>query len=389
MILTIALFFTVLLAIAASWLLRGLGVPGHRVLGGLLVGLLLGPSVLGRIAPEPWEKVMIGGLETRQALTSLDRQHAAWLVAAQTAGPPAEQIAEQTSQHERDRSDLQRSLENTRSIHQRPWLLAILGLGVFTTLIGVSCGTSRKGPTLNPSGIPIGTWSAAIPALGIMVLGAGMGMDALAGGVIATAACLAIGPWSDEPFERWILRKSTGDSPSLMSTAARAATCVAIALCLLYTIRNGQTIGWFLVGMAALGLLRFPVATSSRRWFRHLRDHACLPALAALSIIFSEVILDARWLPIIVVTVLAGDGRWLGSAIALWMRPGTRGMPAMRSAMMSVDIGGPQLVMTATATTLGILDPSWTVALLIAVLVVELSVPGRRSLNRYFRSEVT
>ena len=47
MILTIALFFTVLLAIAASWLLRRLGVPGHRVLGGLLVGLLLGPSVLG------------------------------------------------------------------------------------------------------------------------------------------------------------------------------------------------------------------------------------------------------------------------------------------------------------------------------------------------------
>ena len=53
--------------------------------------------------------------------------------------------------------------------------------------------------------------------------------------------------------------------------------------------------------------------------------------------------------------------------------------------------GGGVLVSSssATATTLGILDPSWTVALLIAVLVVEISVPGRRSLNRYFRSSVT
>ena len=66
-----------LASILAAWGFRVLGMPGHRIIPGLLVGVMMGPVVLGRIAPDSWEQLFAGGADVRSELRSLDREYAA------------------------------------------------------------------------------------------------------------------------------------------------------------------------------------------------------------------------------------------------------------------------------------------------------------------------
>ena len=48
-------------AAASAGLLRVVRAPGPGVIGGILAGVLLGPTIAGRFAPATWERVFVGG----------------------------------------------------------------------------------------------------------------------------------------------------------------------------------------------------------------------------------------------------------------------------------------------------------------------------------------
>ena len=78
MISLLAFLASVLVAASATaWLLRRAGLASNGIVAGLLVGVMLGPTVLGRIAPDWWENTVIGATEARSVL-----DHAEYLVHA-------------------------------------------------------------------------------------------------------------------------------------------------------------------------------------------------------------------------------------------------------------------------------------------------------------------
>ena len=104
---SIFLLLTMVAAIGVARLLRGLGLPGARILGGLVVGVVLGPVVFGRIAPNDWIRIVMGGQMERARIHELERDHAAWRFAAATVPLPPEEIAAESDRHRTDLEPLE------------------------------------------------------------------------------------------------------------------------------------------------------------------------------------------------------------------------------------------------------------------------------------------
>ena len=67
-------------------ILKWTKIRAWSMAGGLVGGILLGPAVLGSVAPSYWGGVFQGGVSEREELTQLDRQQQADILAATTLG---------------------------------------------------------------------------------------------------------------------------------------------------------------------------------------------------------------------------------------------------------------------------------------------------------------
>src|SRR4051812_16613534 len=90
--------------------LRAVRLPGGRpaaaVLGGILAGLVLGPGVLGQLAPDWYEQTFVGGATERRALEELAAERRA-LVASDVSAEAVREF-DRDHNHERQRLDLAR-----------------------------------------------------------------------------------------------------------------------------------------------------------------------------------------------------------------------------------------------------------------------------------------
>ena len=383
MMLFAALFALALLAVVTAWCFRSLGFPGHRIIAGLLIGVLVGPSVLGRILPAPWEAIWIGGAEARVALEKADREHAAWQFAAQASPIAPEQVAEASQAHTLERQPLVNALVAIRSDHQRPWQVAVLGLALAALLAGIVV-PPRIGPAPpRRGGIAVGCWAGVLPAIGIWLLATAQGLERFAPATLLLTATVAVGPWAIDARERRIGKHSGGLSHRMLTTAARSATMLAVGLLAAAAMQEPTDwVPWCIAAIVALGVVRIHVAPSTHRRLRRLRDHVLLPILSALAVVLTDVVQAAAFWPILGLAVFAGDGRWLGATIGLVLRGGGNIRTAMCGGLAAVDVGPAQLVIVALGCSLGVLNGTWTTACLAGVLAIEITGPFRRSLHR-------
>ena len=79
---TLLLVVPFVLAVILKWT----KIRAWSMAGGLVGGILLGPAVLGSVAPSYWEGIFQGGVSEREELTQLDRQQQADILAATTLG---------------------------------------------------------------------------------------------------------------------------------------------------------------------------------------------------------------------------------------------------------------------------------------------------------------
>ena len=378
MALTLTLLLISLLAVGTAIFLRALRLPGYRILSGLLIGILLGPTILGRIAPNQWESTFAGGMEARSALREMDRSHAAWLLASQTAGISESGITEEKIAHEFAREELIEIEEMTRHEHQTPWMVLTL---IFAAIASVCASRtpnpqSLEGSLLRSDGISSGIWFASIPILGTLLVADLLGYSPLDPEILVVAAAVSVGPRALGHQEIKNSTQALPGSDEWLPRAALTATLISAVL-VSYAAFSGLRSAWIVVAIILLGIPRKGWLAVHRTFRRIDLELIVVPSLAALSIIMSEVVLEWMLIPVIAICVLGGDGRWLGGVIGIRLQGGATMNQAYRVAFSLLETTIPQLAITAAAAACGAIDGIWTVALLTGIAVVELSRPAR------------
>ena len=410
-----SLIFVAVAAMATALLFRRLGLPGARLVGGLVVGIALGPTVLGRVAPERWTEIMMGGTEWRTAVHDTEREHAAWRFAAAAVPLSIEEIELEAERHRREILPMRQALREAENQHARPWVMVTVLTAIGAAASGGLTGRPRRSASVLDGHRPfhradladaaaVGAWAAMVPILATILIFTFLGYGAWNATTLLAAAAVGIGAWTLEPIDR---RLAGGQAARRqIRRAGTVATLVAASLIVAAAWR-GQA-GWGIVGVVLL-----PIVLSgtrfARRWpARQIRDFILLPSLAAFTILRSEFLLETPWLLTIFLIAIAGDGRWLGWFFGLlfsgheygrghgptleaaeaadtasptpWHETAAASVlqNSLRRSLAALDTAGPQLVVAGTAVALGLIEPGIAMALAISATTLDLTAPFRR-----------
>jgi len=406
-----SLILVAVAAMATALLFRRLGLPGARLVGGLVVGIALGPTVLGRLAPEPWAEIMMGGTQWRAAVHDTEREHAAWRFAAAAVPLSIEEMELEVERHRIEILPMRQALSDAENQHARPWVI----LTVLTAIGAAASGGLTRRPRRPASVLDgirplhradltdtaaVGAWAAMVPILATILVFTFLGYGAWDATTLLAAAAVGIGAWTLDPLDG---RFAGGRAARRqIRRAGTVATLVAASLIVAAAWR-GQA-GWGVVGVVL-----FPIVLSgsrfARRWpTRQIRDFILLPSLAAFTVIRSEFLLETPWLLTIFLIAIAGDGRWLGWFFGLIFSGHEHGHaldaakaadPAsptplhettassvfqcsLRRSLAALDTAGPQLVVASTAVALGLIGPGIAMALAISATTLDFTAPLRR-----------
>jgi hypothetical protein len=426
-----------LLLALASWLCAALlriaglgGTCGHpAIIGGVLAGALLGPTILGRLAPNLHEDLFVGGRSARERWTSVMAESQAQAVAERAAGLAGPLAAEVDGATEEVRSAASVGAEQSwrSAAWEAQWpqrgasalLAAILLLTALTPQperVSTQQATDRA---RRIDALLIGVWSAGLPALGGVLLLRLHGWPLLDQSALWLLAALAVGPWVLGAADRRIADSSEPNGARLMQGARVAASLVAASLLLLtQAIRPlgeaalepatpldrqrllGLAMALVLIfSLSPWSLLRsrrglgsgdapsgpgphratttptaargdraeerLPVTTLAALWL--------LPPAAALAMVRLELFRDlAPWM-VLGVALLAGDGRAAGAFLGAALSGGRPPLRALRLGLVAGNAAPTQLVLTGAAATAGILAPPLALALLVAAAFVEVT----------------
>ncbi len=380
-------------------LFRASRIPGGRgsaaLAGGLLAGLLLGPVVMGRVAPDLHRRLVLGG----------DRQHAALIDLARNQGAESEALLAAGSEIDAlrsladDHAEAREPLENELSLVERRFALfqfgAAFGLVGAAVLLAARCtppGAWRLASFETVVPVALGAvFFAAVPTalVAMWLLGVDRVLAITIGSAVAAGTCLGGLPMS----------KPLAPDVTPTSRAAGALTC--LIACAVLAAAAPATQPWIgvLAGAAVLGYaLRavLPRAVAGGRGARAIIYAIVIPAATAAVAVRIDPALIVGWKPILFVALglmLGGDGQLLGA----WL--GTHlGGPAhhcRRAHMIWIDAFGlglpaTQIVLALVLLASGVIDPHTTIgasvlaAILLGALSAELMTgPTRRMALRY------
>jgi hypothetical protein len=374
---------------ACAAILRAVNAPGSAILGGLVAGVLLGPTIFGRILPVQFETLLVGGVTERQHLEELRRRQAADIIAAEHARFDAEGMRRMAVEHRAARAPLEERLELARWRHQRP-LRGLTMVIIIAAMLGAGtprAAVDRDGGAVNwPSAIHIAAWSAALPG-GIAFVAARAWFGWGAAEAALFAAALVVGPWALTITDRDAAASAEFGGERLIEAAGRIASVVAIALAAwaMWSVQGATGLMWAAVMLAlpAGWLLSRRLPTCAER-SDAAKPHAgvvqgvMVPALAATLAIKIELFHHFALWPIAIALLLSGDGRWLGAFLGAALPGGRRMLRAMRLVLGSSACAPTQTAIAALAVHTGTVSPSVAYALMLGAVLTETTVPLRR-----------
>ncbi len=384
MVQALLLLAIVALPAALAALVRRARCPGWPVVGGLLAGIVLGPSVAGRVAPEAWASVVEGAPLEREQLQDLRRRHGAELAAARHASFDDRELAAVTNRNHREADLAVAAFEGARREHQRPQRI-LAGLLVAAVLLGGGLVSIRANGQRAPPGtaLSIGAWAAALPA-GLAFYCLRWWWEQGVTESLLAAAAVAIGPWALGAVDRGAADHAEVHGALTMQSAGRCATALAIGLVLAALAHavgiRAAAAGAVLLAAPAGWLLRplsEPAAAVARRWIETL----CVAPLAAWVAMRVDFPGSGAWLlPAALLLVLAGDARWIGAFCGAMVLGGRRGLRTLRLVMGAMAAGPTQLAVTAVALCTGHIEERFALALLLSAVVIEVLTPLRRAM---------
>jgi hypothetical protein len=380
-----ALTFALLLLVPAAWaaLLRWARCPGWPVMGGVVAGIILGPTVFGRALPDRYDEMLVGGRQQQQALQDLTGQQGADRLAAEHASLDAVQISALEDRQARARVEAEDRYRDARWSHQRP-LRVFVCVVVAVMLLGASVHRiPPRGEGQTVGALSMGAWAGALPG-GLAFFFMRWAWDAGVHEAALTAAAVAIGPWALTAIDRRAADQAELGGARLIQTAGRVATVIALALALgaLWHARQERGLLWGAsLAAVVLGWL-IPVPSMALAPTRAALSHVVVPAVAASVAVKVDLLEIFAFWPCLVILLLSGDGRWLGAFAGATILGGRRGLRTMRLVLGSMAAGPTQLAVTAVALHAWLLSPRYGMALLLGATLVELMAPARRGMAR-------
>jgi hypothetical protein len=366
------------LATGAVCLLRWARCPGWSLLGGVLAGAVLGPTIMGRVLPVQYEHLFVGGAAERQALRSVCRDQDAAMLAAEAAGATPHDIRVLQERQARQREAPEAALAQSRQTHLIAPRTAAVVI-VVLVLLGSAVSTVRA-PTVKAgiaAPLSIGAWAAALPATIVYFALTGLASVPSMPALLA-ASSVAIGPWALTRFDRDAADRAEVGGAAMLQTAGRASSIVAIAAAAwsLQFHSTGAGLLW------AAPLLALPASwllpAIDHRLIKGLVEFGLLPLLAAMVTVRIGLIDQFALWPVILFLLVSGDGRWLGAFVGAMLPGGRKPLRTMRLVLGSMAAGPTQLAITAIAVyTLAVPD-QLPLAMLAGAIVIEVSAPARR-----------
>jgi hypothetical protein len=367
---------------AVAAILRWARCPGWALVGGMLAGVLLGPSIFGRIAPLSYERWFVGGVEQRQQLDSLRSRQGADLAAAQLARLGVEAARELRRGHAAELTAAERELALARHRDQRPMRTAVMALAASVLLGGASRRSRARQPIAWLTPLSIGVWSAALPgAAALLLMTLAWNQAPLSAHIVAAA--VAIGPWMTSQLDEQAADAAEIGGAATMQLAGRIASLLAIAAALgAARVFGGPSLLLAMSPALALPLswLLAAVAPLRHAALAALQQHLLLPMLAAAVAVRVDLFAHFDLWPIVLLMLLSGDGRWLGAMAGALVPGGRSPLRTMRLVLGSMSCGPTQLVVSALALWNGIIQERFAFGLLAGAALIEVLGPARRAI---------
>lgn len=378
---------------------RRLGLVSEGVIAGVLVGVLFGPTVLGRIAPGFWDETVMGAIEARQAVDDAVSERQAFVIASGAAelGPEAQA----TGLIERDSliGALAMAAAAEMLQHARPWSMATMVLAASALWLGWATAPTprREQPDQTNRGttVALAFWVILLPAVLAIALFKIMGREPNDPAVVLAAIAVSAAAWPVAGQDaRELVRLKVW--PLVISTNVIASLLI-VGLGLIALVLGSPAWSVAMLPLLVFGPLhaRFGSIRSRGRGRWVLRA-VVLPSLGALCVLRSEILLETPWIITIGLMLVAGDGRalaWLiglrftgmprhasGSESAPRSEPDELATPGVgwSTSMLASGASGPQLAFTAAAVSLGGIGPGLAFGLALGAAGLDLFGPSRR-----------
>lgn len=361
-------------------MLRWAKLPGWSVVGGVAAGVLLGPTIFGRVLPREHDAVFEGAVTERQTLV-ISRMFAEEMALARSAD------AQSTAQQNESLQRAEDAYRAARWAHQRP-LRIFAAVIVAVALLGAAAHAIRFGDKRQGLATPlsIGVWAAALPG-GVTFLAALALWRLDTSDASMIAAAVGIGAWAIRDQDRHAAARAELGGARMMQTATRIASVIALAALAwaLQRERGIEALAWLAPMLAlpiawALGPALGAPNARRRTAFALVIDAIAIPSLAAVAAIKIELFQHFSLWPIIFIVLLCDDARWLGALLGALAPGGRRTLRTMRLVMGAMAAGPTQLAVTALAAHLQLIPHEFIYALVIGAMVIELTAPLRRSM---------
>lgn len=371
LLLVVPLVFAVILSIAKlrSW----------SLIAGVIGGVLLGPAVLGSVAPAYWEEVFQGGVIEHEHYDQLVLQQETDILAANKLGVNPNVILQMKAAQQFERGELQESWNAAQWSDQRTFRGYAITLIILILISGrMRCSVSGSAPPMML--LSVGVWAAIVPC-GVVAILAFWLWNPDVPSAIALGACLAAGPWTVSRWEQRAADESEQGGAALMLRCGRVAWLIAtcVALYATWQIRGAMALVWL------LPLLMLPVIwlvpTKKAKWFTAFIDYAAIPSIVATTLVLIHPIGSLSIWPTVVVLLLCADARWLGGIIGLGLLGGRNSENAMRLAIPLVDSGVSQLCMASLLFGVGVLPANYALAAVIGAVFLDRTAPIRMKLS--------
>lgn len=360
-----------LLAIGLAELLRRLGCSGWRIVGGLAAGILLGPTVFGRVAPSTYESTFLGGGAARAEVHAIDREHGAYLTAWRLGGGSEADRLEKQAEFEIARAEAEsrwRAAQRDDTALHRWMTMALAGV----ILLGGGGRRSRSAPG---QALVIGACSWGVPAILTMLIAWMCGYPPGAPARLLAIAAAAIGPWRLTRVDEAIAGQAEERGPELIAASGRVATLLSATMAAIALWpREGGFTAWPAAAICGAPIVGWMCARvcNAAPW-RWISERLLMPLLAALVMVKLELLLDASVWIIILVVIVSGDGRWLGTFIGGRLAARRGVLTTMALALPSLAAAPMQLGIVAIGMASGVLPSGLALPLVAGVAVIELS----------------